>query len=67
MAEGHWVYQICGHCGGDGYFESTAEAPGQPPVVSNEVCLYCNGDKIVLWGYMTKDDRVLPAEIPEAE
>lgn len=64
--DGHWIYQKCGHCGGDGYLESITQAPGQPPVESQQVCPNCDGDKIFLWGYMTKDDHLLPPEIPEA-
>lgn len=64
--DGHWLYKICGHCGGDGYLESTTQEPGQPPEESQQECPFCGGDKVVLWGYMTKDDRLLPPEIPGA-
>ena len=67
MAEGHWVYAKCGHCGGDGYLESVTQAPGQMLVEAKQICSNCNGNKIYLWGYMTKDDYPLPAEIPEPE
>ena len=60
MADVHRVYQICGHCGGDGKIESVTQAPGQPPVTTEVDCQYCSGTKFVLWGWVT--DAVFDSE-----
>jgi hypothetical protein len=47
------IYNICGHCGGDGKIESTTQAPGQDPVTVEIDCEYCSGGKYVLVGWVT--------------
>ena len=67
MAEGHIVYQKCPACDGTGIdlaYVSDQYGGGGP---SEETCPRCDGDKYILWGWMTKDDATLPDFIPEFE
>jgi len=64
MAEGHIIWQQCPSCEGTGVnekFVSDAYGSGGP---SEETCPQCDGDRYVLWGWMSKDDRELPDFLP---
>lgn len=67
MAEGHHIWQRCPDCSGtgvDAQFVGDAQGVGE---VINGICLRCNGDKYLFWGWMSKDDRPLPDFLPDAE
>mgnify|MGYP003592678603 CR=1 FL=1 len=63
--EGHWVYRICNQCMGHGHLNKISSTEGGGTTEETEECPACHGDKVYLWGYMTKDNYTLPDVIPE--
>lgn len=62
--EGHLVFKICTHCGGDGLSDRwNADNEGQGSVGQGP-CTICNGTGYILWGYMTKDNYTIPDDLP---
>jgi len=63
--DGHIVYQKCPTCDGTGINDKFASDQYGVGSVVEDTCPNCNGDKYVLWGWMTKDDLELPDYLPE--
>ena len=64
MADGHIVWQRCPGCNGTGVdpkFVGNEQGSGS---VVNDTCSVCDGDKYLLWGWMSKDDYELPDFLP---
>jgi DnaJ-class molecular chaperone len=65
MADGHHVWQKCPTCNGTGVNEKfIGDQQGVGGVVE-DTCPTCDGDKYLLWGWMSKDDQTLPDFLPE--
>lgn len=67
MADGSLLFKICTHCGGDGLNPRTYYDVSGNPTLGTADCGVCNGDKYILWGYMTKDDFTIPDDLPIPE
>lgn len=64
MADGHHIWQKCLNCQGTGVNPKfVGDADGVGGVVDAD-CSACDGDKYVLWGWMSKDDQTLPDFLP---
>ena len=59
MADGSKVWQLCPVCKGSGL------SPRRIAPEVEEACPQCSGEKYIFWGWMSKDDFELPADLPE--
>lgn len=65
--DGHIVYKRCGSCKGTGVNLKFDDDPSGSGDFIEDDCPICDGNKYVLWGWLTKDDATLPDYIPENE
>jgi len=68
MAEGHIVWKQCPGCDGTGVNPKfvVTDPPGTGSIV-DDTCPVCNGNKYLMWGWMSKDNATIPDFLPEIE
>lgn len=67
MAEGHQIFIKCPSCLATGKVTITGWDPANPTSLKEITCTHCQGEKYLLWGYMTKDDVYIPGDLPIEE
>lgn len=65
MTEGHIIWEKCTYCNGTGTNPKFVGDQYGAGGVIDDTCPKCNGDKYVLWGWMSKDDAEIPDFLPE--